>query len=99
MGTEDILLEGFDRDLIELEDQGFFEDDYECEVYYDVYEWNGARTARTSDITYAGSTISPVPYLDENEVLDKQAFINAIRHQIQKAIDDEERLGPVYVVA
>ena len=93
------VLDGFDLDQIELEDEGFLDTGYETEVYYDVYEWNGARTARTSDITYAGSTISPVPYLDENEVLDKQAFINAIRHQIQKAIDDEERLGPVYVVA
>ena len=93
------ILDGFDLDQIELEDEGFLDTGYETEIYYDVYEWHPSGNYRTNDITYAGSAISPVPYLDENEVLDKQAFINAIRHQIQKAIDDEERLGPVYVVA
>ena len=99
MNTEDILLEGFDRDLIELEDQGFLDDTYEVEVYYDVYEWNGARTARTGNVIWQGSTISPLSYIDEDEDIEKEKFIAAIRQEIQKAIDDEERVGPVYVVA
>lgn len=95
----DKVLEGFDLDQIELEDEGFLDDDYEVEVYYDIYEWHPSGNYRTNDITYAGSAVSPVPYFDEDENLDVDKFISAIRREIQKALDDEDRVGPVYVAA
>lgn len=92
------VLDGFDLDQIELEDEGFLDDGYEVEVYYDVYKWHPSGTYRTNDITYEGSTVSPIPYLDEDENLDVDKFISAIRRQIIKAIEDEDRVGPVYVI-
>lgn len=92
------VIDGLDLDQIDIDDQGFYEDRYEVECYYDVYKWHPSGTYRTDDITYAGSTVNPVPYLDENENLDVDKFDSAIRRQIIKAIEDEDRVGPVYVI-
>ena len=93
------VLSGLDIDQIEIEDQGFFEDQYEVEIYHDVYEWNAARTDRTGQVIWQGDTVSPVPYIDEDENLDINQFAAAIRRQVEKSLNDPERIGPVYVTA
>lgn len=91
------IFDGVDLSEVEIDNQHFFETGYECEVYYDVYAWNPARTDRTTDIIWAGSTVCPIPFIDENEYLDKSKWAAVIRAEIQKALDDEDRIGPVYV--
>lgn len=93
------ILDGLNLDEVEIDDQGFYEDDYEIECYYDVKEYNAERTDYTGGITFDGSTINPFDHYDENGNLNQKGFDSAIRQEIQKAINDEERLGPVYVVA
>lgn len=92
------VIDGLDLDQIDIDDQGFYEDSYEVECYYDVYKWHPSGTYRTNDITYEGDTISPVPFLDEDGSLNQLEFDSAIRRQIVKAIEDEDRVGPVYVI-
>lgn len=91
------IFDGLDTDEIEIEDQGFYLDGYECEVFYDVYLWNGPRTARTNEVTWEGTTICPIPSIDEDEHLDRKGFAQEIRRHIENALNDEERIGPVYV--
>lgn len=93
------VLSGLDIDQIEIEDQGFFEDSYEVECYYDIKEYNDSRTNYTGRVVFEGNTINPFDHTDETGGLDVDMFANAIRQEIKKAINDPERIGPVYVTA
>jgi len=92
------LLSDFDLDQIEIEDQGFFETDYELEIYYDRYEWNGAGTDRTGSTTCEGNIVSPESFLNEDGSINRDDYHAAIRRKVQNGLDDEERAGPIYVV-
>ena len=91
------LIEELGSDNIDIEDQGFFPD-YEVECYHDAFKWHPSGNYRTDDIIVEGSTLCPIPYLDENECVDEDKFFAAIRREIQKGIDNEDRTGPVYLV-
>lgn len=92
------VIDGLDLDQIDIDDQGFYEDDYEVECYYDVREYNGPRTDYTGDLIVEGSTINPFDFFNENGDLIQSKFDSAIRRQIEEALDNEDRVGPVYVI-
>lgn len=100
MSDFDKVIEKFDADLIEVEDEGFFDDEYEVEVFWDAKEWNDVGTDYKSDsVVWHGNAVSPIPYLDEDGNLNKEKWIAAIQREIQRGIDDEDRVSVIYVSA
>lgn len=92
-----MIFDGLDMDQIEVEDEGFFPE-YEVEVYHDEYAWNAARTDRTNDVVWEGRTVSPTQFLNEDGSVDAESFAAEIRGEIEKSLNNEDRIGPVYVV-
>ena len=92
------LFDGVNLNEVEIEDQGFFLDNYEVECYWDVKEWNAERTDYSGHIIWEGSTINPFDHTDEDGYMIRSDFATAIRRQIELGLDDENRVGPVYVV-
>lgn len=93
-----MIFEGIDPDLIEIENEGFFEEGYDVEVYWDIKEWNDQGTDYTGRITWDGNSVSSGPHTTQDGDLDFSAFAADIRREIQKGIDHEDRVGPVYIV-
>lgn len=97
MSVADAIFEGLDLNEIEIENEGFFIEGYEVEVYWDVKEWNDQGTDYTGRITWEGNAVSSQPHATQAGDIDYSAFAADIRKVINQGLKSEDRVGPIYV--
>lgn len=73
--------------------------EYEMEIVWAEWRWNGARTERLTETIIEGVSINPVDYLDENgRVIESQLADDCVDKLIS-IITNEDRVGNIIVRA
>lgn len=72
---------------------------YELEIAWSEWRWNNEGTSRIHDTYAEGVTVNPVDHTDENGNLNWNSLEKAVRDSLSVAVNNENRVGAVRVIA